>query len=424
MGIFVEKTSFTRRYWLLIAILLAFVLGIVVGYALTLAIPEAAARSDINNWLKAFGDIFVRLIRVIIPVLIFFTIAAGTSSIANARKLGIILLWMLILYIGTSLLAAFWGLLGGLVFQPGSAVRLKPPPGYTPPKPPSGVDILLSFFQTDFNALLTVGGSMTMIIFAMILGVAVVIFMGERGRSVARFLELGSDLSVSVVRVIMYYAPVAVFCYSAWLISQYGPQMLQTYGSFLLVQYGFTIFHFIVIYSIIVALGGLNPITYFKYQLTPFIIAFTTRSSAVALPYNMEASKKMGVPGEVYKITLPIGATVNMDGTALYQALSALFIAQLYGIPLTPAHYGLVLFAAVVGSVATAAIPGGGTVMLAFVFSVVGLPLEGIGIMWVIDAFADAIRTAINCSGDNACTILITKLTGYKLIKPESPKTP
>jgi Na+/H+-dicarboxylate symporter len=334
---------------------------------------------------------------------------------------------MLIPYIGTSLLAAFWGLLGGLVFQPGSAVRLKPPPGYTPPKPPSGVDILLillNFFQTDFNALLTVGGSMAMIIFVMILGVAVVVFMGERGRSVARFLELGSDLSISVVRVIMYYAPVAVFCYSAWLISQYDPQMLQAYGSFLLVQYGFTIFHFIVIYSIIVALGGLSPITYFKYQLTPFIIAFTTRSSAVALPYNMEASKKMGVPGEVYKITLPIGATVNMDGTALYQALSALFIAQLYGIPLTPVHYGLVLFAAIVGSVVTAAISGGGTVMLAIVFSVVGLPLEGIGIMWVIDAFADAMRTAINCSGDDACTILITKPAGYKLIKQEFPKTP
>jgi len=239
--------------------------------------------------------------------------------------------------------------------------------------------------------------------------------MGERGRAVARFLELGSELSIRIVRLIMYYAPVAVFCYAAWLISQYGPEMLKAYASFLGVQYGFSIFHFIVVYSIIVTLGGLSPLTYFKHQLTPFIVAFTTRSSAVTLPYNMEAAKRMGVPDEMFRVTLPIGATVNMDGTALYQALSALFIAQLFGIPLSPAQYGLVIFAALVGSVATAAIPGGGLVMLAFVFSVVGLPLEGIGIMAVIDTFADAIRTAINVSGDNACTVFLTKIMGYKL---------
>jgi Na+/H+-dicarboxylate symporter len=215
----------------------------------------------------------------------------------------------------------------------------------------------------------------------------------------------------------MYYAPVAVFCYAAWLISQYGPEMLRAYASFLGVQYGFTLFHFLVIYSIIVAAGGLSPLVYFKHQLTPFIVAFTTRSSAVTLPYNMEAAKRMGVPDEMFKVTLPIGATINMDGTALYQALSALFIAQLFGIALTPAQYGLVVFSALVASIATAAIPGGGLVMLAYVFSVVGLPLEGIGIMAVIDTFADAIRTAINVSGDNACTVLLTRILGYKLQK-------
>jgi len=156
--------STPRRYWLLVGILVAFVLGVLFGFILTIAIPEAPARSDINAWLKAFGDIFVRLIRIVIPMLIFFTISAATSSIANARKLGIILLWMLILYIGTSLLAAFWGLIGGLIFQPGTATQLAPPAGYTPPKPPSGIDILLSFFQTDFNALLAVEGSVSMII--------------------------------------------------------------------------------------------------------------------------------------------------------------------------------------------------------------------------------------------------------------------
>jgi Na+/H+-dicarboxylate symporter len=399
-------------YRILIAIAIAFVLGLVVGFSLLYA-PEAV-RTEAVAWFKALGDIFVRLIRIVIPPLIFFTIAAAVASIADLRRLGVVLLWMLILYIGTSALAAYWGVLAGQLFQPGIGIGLKPPAGYAPPKPPTSVDILLSFFQLDFYNLLTVGGAMTMIIFAIILGVAIVL-LGEEGRRIYSIIKLGSDLMIKFVGIIMYYAPVAIFGYAAWLIAVYGPKMLGAYGKFLVAQYSFTLMHFFVIYSIIVAAGGLNPLKYFKYQSTPFLIAFTTRSSAVTLPYNMEASRRMGVPEEVFNITLPVGATVNMDGTALYQALSSLFIAQLFGISLTPAQLGLAMTAAVIGSVATAAIPGGGTIMLAYVLGVVGLPLEGVGIMMVIDPIADAIRTAINASGDNACSVLITRLAGFKL---------
>jgi Na+/H+-dicarboxylate symporter len=409
-----SKQPFRTGYGQLIAIAIGFVLGIVIGWILTIAIPDASVRASIDAWFKALGDIFVRLIRIIIPILIFFTIAAATASIADARKLGIILLWMLILYIGTSILAATWGVLAGLLFQPGVGIGLKPPAEYKPPTPPSGVDILLSFFQLDFSSLLTVGGSMSMIIFAIILG-ASTLLLGAEGRKVANLLSLGSRLSIAFVRVIMYYAPVAIFGYGVWLMSEYGPKMLGAYAKFLVAQYSFTLMHFFAIYSLLVWLGGLSPIKYFKAQFTPFLVAFTTRSSAVTLPYNMEAARKMGVPEYVFNITLPIGATVNMDGTALYQALSAMFIAQLFNIPLQPYQLGLIIMAAVIGSVATAAIPGGGTVMLAYVLATVGLPLEGVAIMMVIDPLADAIRTAINASGDNACTVLITRIIGEKL---------
>ncbi|MEM4567866.1 MAG: dicarboxylate/amino acid:cation symporter, partial [Sulfolobales archaeon] len=325
-----------------------------------------------------------------------------------------LLVLILLVYLGTSALAALWGILAGQVFMPGSLVRLEVPKDYKPPSPPSGIDVLLSFFQTDFNSLLAVGGSMTMIIFAIILGVATTL-LGEEGRKVSYYLSLASKTTISFVRVVMYYAPVAVFCYAAWLMIRYGPGMLGAYAQFVVAQYSFSIFHLVVVYSILVMLGGLNPLKYFKAQSTPFLIAFTTRSSAVTLPYNMEASKKMGVPEEVYGITLPLGATVNMDGTALYQALSAMFIAQLFGIPLTPFHISLLIVAATIGSVATAAIPGGGTIMLAYVLSVLGLPLEGIGIMLVVDPITDAMRTAINVSGDNASSVLISRLAGYKL---------
>lgn len=392
---------------LLIAIAIGFVLGLALGFALLQA-PDTT-RAEVASFTKALGDIFVRLIRIVIPPLIFFTISAAVASMADLRKLGLILFFMFVLYIGTSVLAAVWGVLAGQVFQPGAGIMLAPPAGYTPPKPPSAIDILLSFFQVDFSALLAVGGAMTMIIFAIILGVAVVL-LGDEGRKIYSFLSLGSNVMITMVRIIMYYAPVAIFGYAAWLIATYGPQMLGAYGRFLGAQYILTFFHFFVIYGIIVAAGGVNPVRYFKIQSTPFVIAFTTRSSAVTLPYNMEAARRMGVREEVFQITLPIGATVNMDGTALYQALSAIFVAQLFGIALTPAHIGLAVASAVIGSVATAAIPGGGTIMLAFVLGVLGLPLEGIGIMLVVDPIADAIRTAINVSGDNACTVLLSRI--------------
>lgn len=255
-------------YRFLVAIAIAFVLGLLVGYGL-LYLPSDV-RGSVVPWLKAFGDIFVRLIRVVIPVLIFFTIAAATASIASARRLGKILAWMLVLYIATSLMAATWGLLIGLVVKPGEGVGLTPPAEYKPPSPPSGVDILLSFFQLDFYNLLAVGGSMTMIIFAILLGLGVVLFMGETTKVVANYLKIGSSVMISVVRVIMYYAPVAVFCYAAWLIAVYGPQMLGAYAKFLGAQYGVSLLHFFVIYSIIVVLGGLSPAKYFKAQTTPF----------------------------------------------------------------------------------------------------------------------------------------------------------
>ena len=215
----------------------------------------------------------------------------------------------------------------------------------------------------------------------------------------------------------MWYAPIALFGYGVWLMATYGPKILGAYGKFLGADYLMTFIHFFLVYSIVVLLGGLSPLKFFKEQAEPFIIAYSTRSSAVNLPFNMAAAKRMGVPDEVFGITVPIGATVNMDGTALYQVMSALFIAQLFNIHLGPSAYGLLIFSALVGSVATAAIPSGGTIMLAFVLSVVGLPLEGIAIMMAVDPIADALRTAVNASGDNACSVLITRLIGMKLRK-------
>ncbi len=388
-----------RAQIIIIAMIVALILGGFIGYIFGEGVKD----------LKILGDIFLRILRTIIPPLIFFTIGYAIASIVDLRKLGSALVLMIIIFVVTSIVAATWGVIAGLLFSPGVGVGLTPPPGYTPPKPATWQDIVLSFFSLDFAELLSVVGALKLIVFTMIFGLAVSL-LGDAGAPIRNFLEAGSKVFIKIVSFLMYYAPIAVFGYSAWLIGVYGPKIAGGYVKLILASYTFTLLHFLLIYSIMVYIGGLNPLRYFREQLEPFLVAFTTRSSAATLPVNMRAAERMGIPGDLYRLTLPVGATINMDGTALYQALSAVFVAQLFGITLGFDKLAMVVLAALIGSIATAAIPGGGLIMLAFVLASVGLPLEGIAIILAIDPILDAIRTAINVSGDNASSVLLTKL--------------
>ncbi len=388
-----------RAYYIVAAMIIALILGGLIGYVGGKQVQD----------LKILGDVFLRVLRTIIPPLIFFTIGYATASFADLRRLGRLLVFVLIVFIVTSVLAASWGVLAGLFFKPGEGIGLKPPAGYTPPKPATWQDIVLSFFSLDFAELLSVAGSLKLIVFTLIFGLAVAL-LGDAGAPIRSFLEAGSKAFIKIVSLIMYYAPIAVFGYSAWLIGFYGPEIVKGYVKLVAASYTFTLFHFIVIYGLLVWLGGLNPLKYYKEQLEPFLVAFTTRSSAATLPVNMRAAERMGIPRDVYNMTLPIGATINMDGTALYQALSAVFIAQLFDIALGIDKLLLLVLAVLIGSIATAAIPGGGLIMLAFVLATIGLPLEGIAIILAIDPILDAIRTATNVSGDNASSVLVTRI--------------
>ncbi len=390
-----------RAQLIIVAMIVALLLGGIVGY-----IGGGGVKD-----LRILGDIFLRILRTIIPPLIFFTIGYAIASIVDLRRLGSILVLMLVLYVATSIIAASLGVIAGLVFNPGVGVGLTPPAGYKPPQPATWQDIVLSFFSLDFSELLGVGGALKLIVFTGLFGLGVAL-LGDAGAPIRSFLEAGSRVFIKIVSLLMYYAPIAVFGYSAWLIGVYGPEIAKGYVKLVLASYIFSLIHFIVIYSIIVYMGGLNPLRYFREQLEPFLVAFTTRSSAATLPVNMRAAERMGIPSDVYKLTLPVGATINMDGTALYQALSAIFVAQIFGITLGLDKLVLIVIAALIGSIATAAIPGGGLIMLAFVLASVGLPLEGIGIILAVDPILDAIRTAVNVSGDNACSVLLARLTG------------
>lgn len=407
-----SKPSVFRRYMLVILIAIGLLIGLTVGFAILYTVPEEI-RPAYASWFKVLGDVLVRLIKIIIPPVILFTITAAVCTIADLRRLGKTLGLILVLYIITSYIAAGLGIVAASIFRPGEGIALPLPEKYTPPKPLSPQELVLYFFKPELYYLFTVKGAPTLILIAIILGIGIVL-LGDRGRPIAKFFDIMSDLMIRTLRVIMWYTPVAVFGYAVWLISTYGPAMLGAYGKFLAAQYSLTAVHILFVYTPIVALAGLNPLKYYKEQSEPFLVAYSTRSSAVTLPYNMAAAKRMGVRDEIFRLTLPIGATVNMDGTALYQALSTLFIAQLFGITIGPYQAFLLMTMAVIVSAACAAVPGAGPIMLAIMLSTFGLPLEGVAIMLVVDPISDAMRTATNVSGDNACTLLLSRMLGYK----------
>lgn len=394
-------------------IVIAFFLGVVVGFIM-LQIP-APQRAPVLDWMKALGDIFLRLTRIVIPFVIFFTISASIAYMRDLAKLGRLLVTTLVVFYSLAFIAIVTGTIAMLVIKPGEGVHLEIP-GVSPPQPVSGIDLLMSLFRPDFSDLLTVGGSFSMIIFAIIAGIATII-LGEEGKKVYEFLRLGMNISIGIIGVISYYLPVAVFCYTVYVLVVAGPVILTAYAKYVATYAAFVNFHFFVVYSIVMLLAGVNPIKAYKAFVKPFIVAFTTRSSAVTLPYTMEAARKIGLPEEVANVVIPLGVTVHMDGSAMLHAMDTLFVAQIFGIKLSPYQLALVLTLPLITSTATAPVPGGGLALRGFLFSSVGVPLEGIPIITVPMPIHDPLSTYVNALGDPVAAALVAKLCGYKLSK-------
>lgn len=387
------------RYVLVILIAIGFILGAILG--VTIGKPAAD--------LRPLGDFFVRLLRMIVTPLTIVTVAAAISRIADLKRLGKIMLLMLLIFIVTSFLAASIGLITGLIFSPGQGLGLKPPPDYKPPAPATAETVILSLIPLNFADILSVPGLLQAIVFSILFGVAVAL-MGEANKPIVKALDALSGAMIKLTLIIMWYAPIGVFGYGAWLFGTYGPAVVGAYAKLIGANYLIAIIYWLVFYSLIVKISGRNPLDYWRVIIEPITVAFTTRSSAATLPVNLRAAERLGVPGSIRNIVLPVGCTVNMDGTAFYLALSALFIAQAFGISISPALYPLIIAMSMLGSVAAAAIPGAGVIMLAMVLAAAGLPLEGIALIVAVDPILDALRTSINATGDTAYSTLVSRI--------------
>ncbi|TCN81401.1 dicarboxylate/amino acid:cation symporter [Shewanella fodinae] len=403
-----HKPSLTSVLWsrwqrlpLWLQILAGMSLGIVVGQLL-------GERAD---YLKPIGTLFVNTIKMLIVPLVFCSLIVGVTSMQDTSKMGRIGFKSFAFYLATTSIAISLGLLVGALMAPGEGLPLAPHSAVADAKAvPSIMETLINIVPTNPVAALADGQILQVIVFAVALGVALVL-IGEHGKPAIRVFESLAEAMYKLTDMVMKLAPYGVFGLMAWVSGKYGMQMLLPLLKVIVAVYLGCILHVLGFYSIVLSVfARLNPLQFFKGVSNALAVAFTTSSSAGTLPVSMKcASEYLGVNKKISSFVLPLGATINMDGTALYQGVTALFVAQAFGVDLTWVDYATIVLTATLASIGTAGVPGAGLVMLTLVLNSVGLPLEGVALIAGIDRILDMARTVVNVAGDLVATTVIAK---------------
>ncbi|MBE3599382.1 MAG: dicarboxylate/amino acid:cation symporter [Limnochordaceae bacterium] len=394
-------------------ILLGLVVGVIVGLVLN-GVAQAGWVKGLDAYvLNPLGQIFLRLIKMLVAPLVLLSLIVGTAGMGNARKVGRVGAKIIAIYMITTALAVILGLVLAGVFAPGRGYQVPASFTFEPKPAPSVVDTLLNVIPTNpFEALMK-GEMLQIIVFAILFGLALTA-LGERAKGLLQLLEVANEAVMKLIMWVMELAPYAVFALMARMVMAQGAGVLLPLGKYIVIVYVGCILHAAWLYSLIVGwLGRISPIEFFKRAAPAMVVAFTTASSNATLPVTMQVSERnFGIRREIGSFTLPLGATVNMDGTALYQGVSALFLAQILGIPLTLSQMAIIVLSATLASIGTAGVPGAGVIMLAMVLQSVGIPVEAIGIIIGVDRVVDMIRTMMNVTGDLACTTAVARSEG------------
>ncbi len=383
-----------------VKILIGLVAGMIVGIILG---PRA-------EYLKPIGTLFINAIKMLIVPLIFSSLVVGVTSMKDPKKMGRVGLKTLGLYLGTTAIAITIGLIIGTILHPGVGLEFESVEKIVPQESPSFIDTFVNLIPQNPVGSLAGGNVLQIIVFSILLGLAIN-FTGEKGKPLANLFESLAEVMYKLTAMVMQMAPYGVFALMAWVSGKYGLSVLLPLIRVILGVYIGCIIHAILtLGGAITLLARLNPIQFFRGIVDAQVVAFTTTSSSGTLPVTMScAQENLGVSKSISSFVLPLGATINMDGTALYQGVSALFVAQAYGIDLTIANYVTIILTATLASIGTAGVPGAGLIMLSLVLSSVGLPLEGVAIIAGIDRVLDMARTAINVTGDAMVSLLIAK---------------
>ena len=384
-----------------------------IGLALGVVVGAIVDSSFAQTWLQPLGNLFIRLIRMVVVPLVLATIIAGAAGISDTSKLGRVAGKVLLIYAATTAVAVASGLFFAGIIHPGlgldlSTEGLKAKEVVAPPL----VQTLLNIVPINPMEAMSKGSMLQIIFFAVIFGFALS-GLGERGKPVLRFFEIVGDVMIRVTHMVMLYAPIGVFGLMSYTVSRHGLSVLLPLGALILTAFIATlVFVVVILIPMVRFVTGISVMTFLKGIAEPWLVAFTTCSSAAALPANLNAARRLGATKAIASFSIPLGNTINMNGTAIYMGVCAIFAAEVYGLPLTMADQLTIVLMGVLAAIGTAGVPGAGLIMTTIIFTQVGIPLEAVALIAGVDRILDMIRTSVNVVGDVASAVTVTKLEG------------
>jgi Na+/H+-dicarboxylate symporter len=391
-------------------ILLGMAAGIVVGLIFNLALPKESFEFAKTYVLNPLGMLFINLIKMLVVPIVLVSIILGAAGVGDPKKLGRIGLKTISFFLVTTALALIIALSLGAFLQPGAGNFSLEGAEFERKDAPPVMETLLGIIPTNPFQSMVEGNMLQVIAFALLIGLAIS-RLGKHVEGISKLLEQANDILMYLVEAIMKLAPYGAFALIAVAIGSQGLDAIAAMGKYMITILLALFLHLVIVYSSAVALlGKMNPIQFLKGFAPAMAVAFSTSSSNATLPVSMEtAQKNLNVPKSISGFVQPLGATINMDGTAIMQGVATMFIAQVAGVNLSFGDLLTVILTATLASIGTAGVPGVGLIMLSMVLTSVGLPVEAIALVLGVDRILDMTRTAVNITGDAACAVIVAK---------------
>ena len=405
-----KRMSLTMR--ILVGMLIGGVLGVLVNIFLG-GVPFVQTYF-VDGLLKILGAVFVASLKMLVVPLVFVSLVGGVTALGDVKKLGRIGFKALLIYVCTTAIAVAIALVLAVAISPGQGTTVDTgQASFKAKEPPPLADVIINMVPSNPVQAMAQGEMLQVIVFALLFGVAITL-TGERGRHVLNFFNDLNAVIMKMVDFVMELAPIGVFALITRTFAEQGIELLGPLAGYFMVVVAALLVHAFGTYSLMVRLlAGLSVSRFFKKMRPVMLFAFSTSSSNATIPVNLATvEKKLGVDNSVASFTVPLGATINMDGTAIMQGVATVFIANVYAVNLTMTDYLSVILTATLASIGTAGVPGVGLIMLAMVLGQVGLPIEGIALIIGVDRLLDMMRTAVNVTGDAACSCVIARSEG------------
>ncbi|TMN89330.1 dicarboxylate/amino acid:cation symporter [Pseudoalteromonas phenolica] len=412
-----NKMSLTSRIMLgmvagvFLGLLFQFILGDKEDVLIPLGLFDLAVKGFfVDGLFHIGGQIFIASLKMLVVPLVFISLVCGTCSLSDPKKLGRLGGKSIALYLTTTAVAITVAISLALLVSPGVGYDVPTEAAFDAKQAPTLTQVIINMFPTNPINAMAEGNMLQVIVFALLFGIAMAL-SGEPGKRIAKVFDDLNTVVLKLVTILMNLAPIGVFCLMAKLFTTIEMGLILGLAKYFFTVLAALFIHALINYSALLkVLTGLSPVTFLTKMKDACMFAFSTSSSSATMPVTLEtATKKLGAHNSVASFTVPLGATINMDGTAIMQGVATVLIAQVFAVDLTISDYLMVILTATLASVGTAGVPGVGLIMLAMVLNQVGLPVEGIAIIMGVDRLLDMTRTAVNVTGDCMVTCVVAK---------------